>query len=520
MKDTVAIIDLGTNTFHVLIIEITLDNEFKVIDKFKESVKLAEGSESGNHIIKEAFQRGLDALLKIKQVIDSKNVSKTISFATSAIRSAQNGKEFIQKAYESTGIEIQVINGSEEAALIFNGVQFGVSLPVHKDVLVMDIGGGSVEFIVGNRQGPKFLRSLNLGAARILERVGTFDQISQAQINLLQTIFENELNPVINEISEFKLQTLVGSSGTFETLGILSANDANEKELADNLNGYHFDMKRFKKLYKKILNSTRAERQIMPGVEALRVDMIVLGAMLTNYVADKLAIESFKVSTYALKEGIMLNFLSEYKNDEEELSNKYLDKSPREMTVINFAKKFGISHEKAEYMARLALSIFDQTQIIHNFGPEERELLYFSTLLVDIGHYIQRSGHHKHGQYIIQNSSLPGFSGKELLLMANIVRYHRKSLPSIEHLHYNVLYKEDKNIVNKLGGILRIVVNLTRTNVGAIQSLTMNMPNSRELVLKVLPSSGYNVELETETAKEAKEMFEKAFEIQLQIIAC
>jgi exopolyphosphatase/guanosine-5'-triphosphate,3'-diphosphate pyrophosphatase len=513
VAETIAVIDLGTNTFHVLIIEITPTGEMRVIDKFREAVKLGEGGFAAHTLAPEAYQRGMQALLKIKTLLDSKPVSRVLAFATSAIRSADNGKDFVAEAYAKTGIEIQVINGNEEAALIYQGVKYGLALPVHQDVLIVDIGGGSVEFIVGNRQNAKLLRSVNIGAQRMTDITGPFDQISPAQIQSLIDCYDRELHALLTEIKEFRIKTLIGSSGTFETFGVMAAHDAGEKNFADNLNGYRFDVKRFKKLAKKLISSTRAERLTIPGMEALRVDMILMGTVLTDFLVERLGIEEIQVSSYALKEGILSNYLNEQGNDQ---SEAYLTRDPREQSVVNLAVKFGCSIEKADYTSRLALSLFDQTQMWHNFGADERQLLHFSTLLVDVGHYIQRSGHHKHGQYIIQNCALPGFSGKELLLMANLVRYHRKSLPSLDHLHYNVLYKEDKNIINKLGGILRLAVNLNRGNRKVIQSVTMHSLPNRDLLLKVY--APVSAQLEIEAAMEAKEMFEKAFETRLTVV--
>ena len=513
LEETIAIIDLGTNTFHVLIIEITSTGEKRVKDKFREAVKLGEGGIATHKITPEAYQRGINALLKIRTLLDSKKVDRVLAFATSAIRSAHNGKAFIEEAKAKANIDIQIINGNEEAALIYQGIRYGLSLPVHQDVLMVDIGGGSVEFIVGNRQTAKLLRSVNIGAQRMMDVAGSFDRISPAQIEAVEQYYQNELYGLISEIKEFPISMLVGSSGTYETFGQMAAHDAGEKNFSDNINGYRFDVKRFKKLYKKLIQSTRAERQSIPGMELLRVDMILMGTILTDLIINELNIQEIQVSNYALKEGILANYLSEQGNDQTEA---YLNRDPREQAVINLACKFGCSIENADYVSLLARSIFDQTQMLHNFGTEERQLLHFATLLVDIGHYIQRSGHHKHGQYIIQNSALPGFSGKELLLMANIVRYHRKSLPSLDHLHYNVLYKEDKNIVNKIGGILRLAVNLNRAHRKVVQSVSLHVLPNREMQLKVYSSVPANLEIEA--AADAKEMFEKAFETRLSIV--
>lgn len=507
----VAVIDLGTNTFHLLIIETGAAGAFRIIDKVKEPVKLGEGAAETGAIAPEAFERGLAALEKFSGIIAAKKAARVLAYGTSAIRSARNGPEFVAAARARSGIEIQAINGNEEASLIYEGIRYGLPLPVHDDVLMVDIGGGSVEFVVGNKLGAKLLRSLRVGAARMLARVAPDDPIPLRQQESVKTIYREEMRDLLPELREFKLRKLIGSSGSYETLGTLAAHDAGEKILKDYLNGYKVSPGRFAKIHERLMSSNRAERLKMPGMEELRVDMILMGSLLTDLLIEELGLEEIIVSEYALKEGMLVHYLKELRAEPEETA----DANQREQAVVRLAERFGCSLEKGRFVSRLALSIFDQTRFLHGFGPLSRELLHYACLLVDAGHLINRSSHHKHGQYIIQNSGLPGFSSKELLVLGNLVRYHRKSLPSSEHWHFNVLYKDDKDIVEKMGGILRLAVNLNRSNRQLVSSVTLDYS---EALTTLRVQTQRPAEYELESAEKVRELFERAFGTRLEIL--
>ncbi|MCS7086927.1 MAG: hypothetical protein NZ534_12715, partial [Bacteroidia bacterium] len=171
--ETVAIIDLGTNKFHLLVVRVVSPHEFSVVEKYKEPVLLGESEEE--RLTPEAFERGLAAMRRFKRLIETRGAKTTLAFATSAIRTAANGADFVRKVFEETGISVRVINGNEEAAYIYRGIRFGLNLPLDEDVLMVDIGGGSVEFIVGNRLNVKLLRSVNVGASRLLRGVQPSD---------------------------------------------------------------------------------------------------------------------------------------------------------------------------------------------------------------------------------------------------------------------------------------------------------------------------------------------------------
>jgi exopolyphosphatase/guanosine-5'-triphosphate,3'-diphosphate pyrophosphatase len=307
--EQIAIIDLGTNTFHLLIVELNDREEFTVKEKFKDPVKLGEGGITQGYIAKEAFERGQIALDKFRRIIDTRQVSRVFAFATSAIRGAKNGIEFIQLVEAKTGIKVQVINGNEEAALIFQGVKNAVSLPPGQDCLLVDIGGGSVEFIVARDGKIRFLRSLDLGAARLLEQLKIQDPINPSEIELARKLIQKVAGPLIEELKAFSIRLLVGSSGTFETLATLIAYENRDFHSLEHINGYRFDQPQFQQIFQKLLILNKAGRTALPGMDINRVDLIVLGSILVDEILQSLNLEQILLSTYALKEGILYDYI-------------------------------------------------------------------------------------------------------------------------------------------------------------------------------------------------------------------
>ena len=294
-----AIIDLGTNTFNLLIVE-----GKETLFKTKIAVKLGEGGITKGFIAEAPFQRGLAALQAHLQTITKYEVEQTLAFATSAIRSASNRQAFVQSAKEQLGLDIQVIDGDREAELIYWGVRKALDLGInHK--LIMDIGGGSTEFIICNKNEIFWKQSFQLGAARLLDKFQPKDPINTKDITDLENYLEAELLPLWKALEKHPCATLVGSSGSFDTLSEVIAHQfydiANLKEKTT----YDFKLSDYHWLHEYLLNSTLQERLSTPGMIPMRADMIVIGSIFINYLLNRQQISEMKLSTYALKEGVL-----------------------------------------------------------------------------------------------------------------------------------------------------------------------------------------------------------------------
>ena len=302
MHERIAIIDMGTNTFHLLVAE-WQTNHFQFIHQEKQAVKIGVGGINEGVITEAAIARALDTLKNFSATIKKMNVSKTQAFGTSALRSAQNGNEIIERIKSETGIEAQIISGQLEAEYIYLGVRSAMKLGKEKS-LIIDIGGGSVEFIIGNEDEIFWSKSFDIGGQRLLEKYHKHDPIIQEEIDSLNANFSEVLNPLLKELNTHKPSTMVGSSGTFDTLS--------EIYCFQNEMTYHADdpetpltFESFQDTYGKLIVKTRKERMEIDGMIEMRVDMIVVACCLLRFILDHHHFENIRVSSYSLKEGIL-----------------------------------------------------------------------------------------------------------------------------------------------------------------------------------------------------------------------
>lgn len=302
----IAIIDLGTNTFHLLIAE-TKGNQFEVLFKTNIPVKLGEGRINENIIIPTAFERGINCLKNFSQIIKDYKVNQTRATATSAIRSAENGQDFVNAAKQQAGINIETISGDEEAELIYEGVK--LSGAVKELSLIMDIGGGSVEFILCNTEKLIWKKSYNIGAARLMQQFFKSDPIADADKNAILFHIQNQLIDLFEICEKYEPKVLIGSAGAFETFAELLLRKNNTDFDLSNIKAFEFDYDEYIAIALQLINSTHHERSEMPSIIPLRVDLIVIAALITNYVLGRLKINKLMLSTYDLKMGVLASQL-------------------------------------------------------------------------------------------------------------------------------------------------------------------------------------------------------------------
>lgn len=302
MPDRIAIIDMGSNTFHLLIAE-WKDKRFHFIHQEKHAVKIAAGGINDGVIHEEAIVRATGTLKRFAQTIDKFQVKKVKAFATSALRSARNQQNIIQRFHDETGIAVQIISGDQEADYIYQGVRSAISLGSEKS-LIIDIGGGSVEFIIANKSGIFWMRSYDIGGQRLLEKFHKHDPILQSEIETLNIFFTQTLQELQQELRVHDPKTLVGSSGSFDTLsemycvnhGLIYNSDDPETPLT---------FTSFNETYTQLIAKNRKERMELAGMIDMRVDMIVVACCLIRFILDHHNFNSIRVSSYSLKEGVL-----------------------------------------------------------------------------------------------------------------------------------------------------------------------------------------------------------------------
>lgn len=304
----IAIIDMGTNTFHLLIAEVdTL--RYHILLRDHEPVKIGLNGINDGVITDAACNRAIAAMMRFRKSIDKYEVSKILAFGTSALRSARNARRLASQITEKTGISVSIISGDEEADLIFEGIRAALHLGDERN-LVIDIGAGSVEFIIGNARQVDWKQSFEIGGQRLLEKFQKHDPIIAEEIAALDAYFEKALQPLFDALQKFKPTVLVGSSGSFDTLsdiycirqGIYQAERAPETPLT---------CEAFYEIYEELIRKNREQRMAIPGMMSMRVDMIVVACCLIRFIFDKHPFKRIRVSSYSLKEGVLARLARE-----------------------------------------------------------------------------------------------------------------------------------------------------------------------------------------------------------------
>ncbi len=305
----IAIIDLGTNTFNLLVAEVKENNDYNILLETKYPAKIGKGGINNNMITPEAFERGFKALETHLNTLKEFNVESINCFATAALRSANNGNEFVKQVKEKYNLDINIIPGQKEAELIFDGVKQVVPIG-DKKVLIMDIGGGSTEFIIANKNGVLWKHSFNLGAARMLDYLNPSDPIKQEEIEKTEQYITNHIELLFEEMNNHEIDTLIGSSGSFDTIAAMIAAEEHPHLDMFKITNYEIDLNLYEKLHQKYLNSTLEERMNMKRMDPTRVDMIVLASVIIQYTIKKFNMSKVYQCAFALKEGAIYQILN------------------------------------------------------------------------------------------------------------------------------------------------------------------------------------------------------------------
>lgn len=484
----VTAIDLGTNSFHAVIVDIFPDGSFYTIDKLKEMVLLQDKG-MGDKLSEDAFERGITALKRIKTLSDHQGSEKILAYATSAIREAENGGEFIQKVIDEIGIKIVAIPGRLEAELIGLAVQHGVKMPA-KPSLIMDVGGGSVEFILADREKFYFVTSKKMGVAKMTARFVDSDPLSGQDIHTLEQHYRNQLTEVAQSFAIHRGSMLIGSSGTMENIALMVSH-RNESSPNLSVNELKFTAKEFFDFYDDVIKMNEKERSKLKGLDEKRVALLPAGLVLLRYVLKTFGIKEIKISSQALREGIILRYINQEMSD---LKQAEYVEDPRRRSVMELVQKCEWHEHHSRHVAKMALQIFDNLQDDLALSDADRELLEYAAYMHDIGYHISHRKHHKHALYLIRNADLRGFNEDEIEIMANVARYHRRSTPKSRHKHFDKLEKKDKENVKKLSGILRIADGLDRSHYQNVRSMTIEK-SDKEIVIYILTEEDPQLEI-------------------------
>lgn len=466
---TLAAIDCGSNSFHLLVVRVDdAGHSWEIIAKDKEMVRLAAALEA-EELTAAAMDRGVAALRRFRLLAEEHGAERIVAVATSAVREARNGELFIARALREAGVTVECISGPEEARLIYLGVTSAINFRGRKAAIV-DIGGGSTELVIGTATELRFARSLKLGAVRLHEQYLNTDPVTTDGYYGVIAHVKGSLHQLLPLMREVGYDFLIASSGTALTLAELDALDLGLDPKG--LNGYHLTRERLRELEYRLCALPLKERAKLPGLPPRRADIIVAGAGILGTLMDELGMSELVTCERALREGIVLDAL--YREGVLEDARHVHDRV-RSRAVRAIGERYGYDAVHAEHVARLALSIFDQTQALHGLPRNARDLLEGAAILHDIGFHISHTGHHKHSYYLIRNAELVGFHEPEIELMANVARYHRKSLPKDKHANLRALTPPQRDVMSKLAAILRLADGLDHAGARTVQQVSVRL---------------------------------------------
>jgi len=462
MKNRIAVIDLGSNTTRLIIMGYKSQHCFKLIHEVRETVRLAEGIGADGKLRPQPIYRAIEALKMFNALCKATGVEQVVAVATSALREATNQAEFLADVKREAGLTLRVLSAKEEAYYGYLGVVNSLLL---NDGFVFDIGGGSTEIAEVQRRFFGRYFSRQAGVVRFTEQFVNSDPINKRDLRALEQA-TSEIFADLKWLCNGPGQMLVGIGGTVRNLARID--QKRQKYPLDRSHNYILSQEAVEIIFDLLVsNSSQRRKAALPGLKADRVDVILAGTVIIRHLLKKGGFTELVVAGQGLREGVFYeHFLNEY--------NPPLFPDMRAFSVQSLAEVYEYEAAHAQKVRELSLSLFDQLQPLHGYGAWERELLAYAALLHDIGMQVNYYDHHKHSAYLVMNAALQGFSHREVVILALLVRLHRKG--DVDLGEYGVLLQPDEaQRLAKLGSILRISEYLERSKSQVVQKLQVDL---------------------------------------------
>ncbi len=461
-----AAIDLGSNSVHMVLADTDRAGAFRVVGREKEMVRLGARSLSKGRLSAAAMKRAIEVLGRYKKLAESAGADKVVAVATSAVREASNGEEFLEAIGRELDVWPRAISGDEEARLIYLAALHSIHLEGRR-ALVVDIGGGSVELALGRGDALELAVSEKIGVLRLVERFVKTDPLSTRNDTRLVKHLDERLKPAVERIRTAGFDVVVGTSGTILALGALALERGGE--VPDTLHHATVPVAEIHSLRRWLSATDVKARLKIPGLDETRADIIVPGAVLLDTILQRLGAREIILCEWALREGILLDYIH---RNPRAVARAEAYPDIRHRSVVSLAERCNYDEQHARKVAQLALDLFDATVRRHRLGPDLRSLLEFSALLHGVGHHISFRGHHKHAYYLIKNGGLRGFTPREIDVLANVARYHRRH-PRKKHAPFSALPRAERRAVEVLSAHLRLADSLDRSHRQVVKGLTV-----------------------------------------------
>jgi exopolyphosphatase/guanosine-5'-triphosphate,3'-diphosphate pyrophosphatase len=504
----VCVIDLGTNSFHAVIVDAHANGSYQIVDRMKEMVRLGQQGLSANRLPDAAMERGMTALERIRLLAKGWETDEFLAFATSAIREATNGGAFIKRVRKALGLRIRPISGEQEAGLIFQGVRRAVEMA--EPTLLVDIGGGSVEFIVAVGGERVFATSLKLGAARMTERLVESDPLSETDEAALREHYVDTMGEVFEACRAHGVTEIVGSSGTMKSLARVALRDVKNGE--QTVFQHAFSISEIRSALSTIIASSADERMAHSAIDPKRVDQIGAGAVLLDTILEHLSgLTQVRVSANALREGMVVHFMD---TNYARLRQIAPFRNPRRRSVHELAYRYNWEERHAQHAAATSTFLFNVCRPLYDGPDSDVELLEYAALLHDVGHLVSHDTHAKHSRYLIKNADLQGFQPDEIAIMSLVARYHRGAPPTESDEHFRSQSADVQRRVRQLAALVRISEGLDRSHFQNVTALRAKLtPDALALSI----STKADPQLEVWSGSEEGAMFEDEFGRALEV---
>jgi exopolyphosphatase/guanosine-5'-triphosphate,3'-diphosphate pyrophosphatase len=508
----IAALDLGSNSFHLLVADVHIDGTFTMVAREKEMLRLGDDVARHGRIPPATVERAVAAVRRLERLAEAMGAREVIAKATSAIRSAANGSELVDRIEDETGVDIEVISGLEEARLIFAAVRASVVIDP-APALCIDVGGGSVEIMVGDMSGLRWAASVPLGVGRLTAECVEDDPPSKADRKRLDARIRTQLEPLVDPVRERTPGMAVGTSGTLNDLVRMAvARARSDEELPASTNGLRATRAELIELHEQIMRSKANERRKMSGLEEQRrAELLPAGSAFLVTALELFDLDELTVSDWALREGIVLDAVRTH--DPDDWSDE--PRALRRAAVIGLARRCRSDVDHTQHVARLATRCFDEMQELHGLAAADREMLEFAALLHDVGQHVSRKGHHRHAAYLVENGELRGFDPAEIAFLAALVRHHRRGEPKASEARYAALNDTDRDRLRRLAALLRVADGLDRGRRGVVDDVHAELGTDL-VVLRIDVHD--DAELELWGARRRRDLFEKVFRRELEVV--
>lgn len=457
----ISAIDVGSNAMRMVIGEVDESRNVHVVENIRLPVRLGQDVFSKGYLEEKTIQQTEEAFLHFRHVADGFNVARMRAVATSAAREAANNDLLVDRILRATGIEIEIISGEDEARLIHAGVAHVLDLK-NKRTLLIDIGGGSIEVTISSGQNIISTDSYNLGTVRLLETLNAQHQSKQLFGKLVREFVEAARYRIEQDIGEEKIQVCVGTGGNVEEIGHL------RQKLFKAESDRFVTLNELAKLIERLNNLSVEERMNKLKLRPDRADVILPASVVLHLIANEAGVKQIMIPNVGLKDGILQEIA-------EELSKSSAPQKREQVweSALHLGRKYQFDEEHACLTAKLAARLFEQSKPLHNLNGNNLLLLEIGALLHDIGHFINTIDHDKHGYYLLNANRLIGLSLREQNMVANLVRYHRKTAPSTEDEDFKALPQKDRLIIFKLSALLRLADSLDINHSGRVTDVIL-----------------------------------------------